>query len=321
MKKIRTSAFPTIIAGVVSLLTAGMAFADNVYVTNNGNDSVSEISGGVVTTLADTNLDGPTGIAVYGNNLYVANNANPGTGYVAEFSLSGTYEGIVVGGLWNPRGIVFDSTGNMYVTNQSSGQIVEVPSGGMGSVVVSGLNFPNGITMDSSGNLFVTNGQGNSIDEIATSGGTVVSSTPTPFITTGLNNPVGIAYDSQGVNAGNLFVVDNDNTVLEFNATTGAAVPPTPFITDLNASDKMDGIAIDSSGDFYVTDNGDNSVTEYNSDGEVLNVYNTPFDFDGSCYVATSLVVPEPTTYAMMLGGLALLSLFIRRRQLSVVKL
>jgi sugar lactone lactonase YvrE len=299
MKKIQPFFLPALLAGVASLLTAGVSFADDVFVTNNGDNTVEEISNGVTSTFTATDLDGPTGIAVYGDNLYVANNANIDAGYVAEYSLTnGAFEGVVVGGLSNPRGITFDSSGDLFVANQSNGSIVEVPTGGaMATTLATGLDFPNGLTFDD-GSLFVANGQGNSIDQVSLTG--VV----TPLIS-GLSNPNGLA-----TGGGNLFETDNGtSTVLEFD--------PTGAFVGTAVSDPVDmlnskGLAIDSAGDFWVTDEGDNSVSEYGPAGNLLAVYST--GLDGPNYI-TTLAVPEPSAYLLMLGGMGALFVTLRRRQ------
>lgn len=320
MKKIQFSFLSALVVGAASILASGIACADDVFVSNNGNNSIEEIVNGVPTTFVapTSDLSGPTGIATYGGNIYVANNANNpiGGGFVAEFSLNGTFEGDVATGLNAPRGVVFDSFGNMYVSNQDGGTITEVPAGGgPAKTIVSGLAFAEALTFDNANNLYVTNydsaiGGGNNIQKISLTDGVVNSITT--FATMGVNDPIGITYDTVGANAGNFFVVQQSNQVVEFNL-AGQIVPPNPFIQDLNTSDAADDIIVDTAGDFYVTDNGDNTVTEYNSLGEVLKVYNSPGAFDGPCYL-TSLVVPEPSTYVLCIAGLGLL-VFLRRRK------
>ncbi len=298
-------------------LTSGIAQADTIYVSNNENSTVEEISNGVSSTLISSFLNDPTGIAVYGNDLYVANNGSPNGGYVAEFTLSGSFVGVVVGGLASPRGISFDSAGNLYVANQDSGVIVKVPTG-VGvypSALTTGLGNLNGMTIGGSGNLYAVSGNGNLYSISTTTGVANILATGLPD---GLNNPVGITYDSVGANAGNLFVVDNgDHTVVEYNATTGAIVN-SPFLTSLNNNSQLDGIAVDTAGNFFIDDSYTNTVTEYNSLGQFVTAYSS--GIAGPCYVTVTsdpLAVPEPSTYLLGLGGIAALFFYFQRsRQL-----
>ncbi len=289
----------------------------SVFVTNNGNNSVEEISNGVTSAFIapTTNLNGPTGLAFNSvGDLFVANN---GSGDIAEFSPSGTFLKHFASGLSNPRGLAFDSAGNLWVANQSRSSVEEFnPAGTLVSAntVTSGMNFPNALAFDNAGNLYVTNGQGNSIVKISISGGLV--SGVTSIVSTGLNSPNGIVYDTVGKNTGDLFVVDhNSSSVLEYTA-AGVPVGSHPFIanTSVSALNQPKTIAVDSAGDFYVTDYGDNSVTEYNSSGVLIHVYNSAGAFNLPCSVVTETVVPEPAAYALMSAALALLFILARRK-------
>ena len=121
----------------------------------------------------------------------------------------------------NPWGILFDSSGNMWFTNEQlavsgcSGTVVKFAAGsftGLGSVspapaVVIGqtavggsssLCDPNGITMNRAGNIVVANAAGNSLAEYTASQITS-SGNPTPHtfvvgLATLLNGPAGLTY-------------------------------------------------------------------------------------------------------------------------------
>ena len=57
-----------------------------------------------------------------------------------------------------PMGLAFDSSGNLYVSNQGANTISKLdPSGNESIFVSSGLNQPMGLAFDSGGNLYVVN--------------------------------------------------------------------------------------------------------------------------------------------------------------------
>lgn len=306
MKKIQSIFLPALVAGVATIFTSGIASADNAFVSNNGGNSISEIAsdGTVSTFVASTpDLAGPTGLAFdSAGNLFVANN---GSGDIAEFSSAGVFLGNYSTGLQNPRGLAFDSAGNLFVANQSSGQIIEIPvGGGAGTVIATGMNFPNGMTFDSAGNLYVASGGGNFIDKITFSGSLV--NTIAPFAT-GLSNPNGLAFAGSSI-----FEVDNgSNSIIQFNS-AGTQVGS---ISDSNINNSK-GLAIDSHGDFFVTDEGSNSVTEYGPGGNFLATFTG--DFNGPNYI-TTLAVPEPSAYALLTLGLGFLIFFARRKTTAAV--
>ncbi|HEV3111873.1 MAG TPA: hypothetical protein VGY99_15405 [Candidatus Binataceae bacterium] len=184
-------------------------------------------------------FNGPLGIAFDGSgNLWVDNNggttiveltaatlaaASGLTGVLATTVLN---SGAVPGGLPtinNPWGILFDASGNMWITNEQNtpppvgcaGSVVEFAKGtfsGPGSVTpaanvaigptpISGtfsLCDPNGITMDKAGNIVVANAVGNSLAQFTASQITASGNTlPHTFIAgaaTLLNAPTGLTF-------------------------------------------------------------------------------------------------------------------------------
>ncbi|MFZ0499500.1 MAG: SMP-30/gluconolactonase/LRE family protein, partial [Steroidobacteraceae bacterium] len=246
---------------------AGVAVdsAGNVYVAEYSNNDIRKITpNGVVTLFA-------------GSSTATQGDAN-GTGNAASF--------------WNPTGVAVDSTGNVYVADESNNQIRKItpdgavtvfagsPSGAIGSSdgigTAASFSAPNGIAIDSSGNLWVTDSANNEIREITTPGASV--STPYGNGTAGKNNadgnsatfntPTAIAVDPS---SGNLFVADTkNNEIREINVSTTAV---TLFAgstggtggsgngTGSGASfSAPSGIAIDAAGNLYVADTGNSEI-------------------------------------------------------------
>jgi sugar lactone lactonase YvrE len=306
MKTIQSIILPAVVTGVALLITSGLAAADNVFVVNNGNSTVSEISNGVVSNFITTDLASPTGIAIASDgDFVVANNA----GYIEEYSPGGTpIEQYFAGPLNNPRGITFDSAGNLYVATQGSHQIVEIPvGGGSDSVIATGFSAINGLAF-SNGTLYATDGGAGTVDSVV--GGVI-----TPIVT-GLSSPNGITFDA----AGNLmYVVQHGNSeISEF--TVGGVPISNPFISQTSAMGPKT-IAIDSQGDFFVTDYNDSTVTEYDPTGAILlNTFQSS-DLNGPCFVVTQVAVPEPATYALLFAGLGIVYFMNRRRKVAPVSI
>jgi PEP-CTERM motif len=125
-------------------------------------------------------------------------------GGVAEFAKNGSVIGFGDSTPEAPRGLAFDSQGNLYVA--TSNDIMRYTPGGVGSVfATTGGNQPWGMAFDSHGNLFVANASANTIEEYTPGGvGSV-------FASTGLSTPKGLAFDSMG----DLFVANYGNSTIE----------------------------------------------------------------------------------------------------------
>src|SRR6266576_566846 len=99
-------------------------------------------------------------------------------------SLTNVIEGHAVGG------VTVDLLGNIYVAD--FGEFVwKITPEGKRDVFASGLYGASGNAIDSEGNLLQSNFYGNSITRIDRKGQT------TPFVTSGLSGPVGIAINKQ----------------------------------------------------------------------------------------------------------------------------
>ena len=127
-----------------------------------------------------------------------------------------------------PRGLAFDTSGNLYAANYSNSTISKFDSSGVyQSNITSNLNSPTGLAIDSSGNLYAAN-IGNSTISKFNSSGAYVSSGSIP--STNLTGPFGLAIDSSG----NLYAANYGNsTISKFDSSgsfltswsTGSAKP------------------------------------------------------------------------------------------------
>ncbi len=232
----------------------------NVYVADTQNGVIRKITpSGVVSILAGTS--GVSG-------------STDGSANVALFS--------------SPQGVAVDSAGNIYVADTGNSTIRKVTSGGVVSTLagLAGLpgnadgtgtgaqfNQPEGLAVDSTGNVYVADTWNHTIRKITPSG---ITSTLAGLAGTfgsydgangnaQFNCPAGIAADP----AGNLYVSDyNNNTIRKV---TPAGVVST-LAGEAGVWGSVDGtngnalfyapagISVDSLGDLYVVDSGNNTL-------------------------------------------------------------
>ena len=128
------------------MLIASSASAQNLLVSDFGNNTVTEITpGGVPSTFA-SGLNGPTGLAFNGaGDLFEANygSGSPGSGVITEFTPGGA-KSIFASGLNYPEGLAFNSAGDLFVATED-GYIYEYSPGGTQSTFASGLSNLSGL--------------------------------------------------------------------------------------------------------------------------------------------------------------------------------
>jgi sugar lactone lactonase YvrE len=114
-----------------------------------------------------------------------------------------------------PTGLAFDDTGNLWVANYGSNQLLELnpANGNVINTVTAGLNGPTRVTF-AHGLLFVANFTGNTI--------TVYNPQTLKLVRTiangAINNPLGVAVDAYG----DVYVSNNQaNTVIAINVSGG----------------------------------------------------------------------------------------------------
>ncbi len=198
-------------------------------------------------------------------------------------------------GLSIPIFEAFDSSGNLYVANNSAGTISKITPAGVVTTFASGLSNPSGLAFDSSGNLYVTNYAANTISKITPGG--VVST----FVASGLNGPAGLAFDSSG----NLYVADNNGANNVLKITPLGAV--STFVNS-GLSNPI-GLAFDSNGNLYVANNGLNEISEFSPNGTPLNAafaaglsgpYGLAFDSAGYLYVTSANTIARVSPAGMV---------------------
>jgi hypothetical protein len=243
--------------------------SNNLYVTDTANSTIRKVSpGGGVSTLA-----GSAGLI----------GGSDGTGNAARF--------------FAPGGLAADSVGNVYVADTGNCTVRKVTGVGVvttlaGSAGQSGSAddnraaaryfLPNGVAVDGAGNVYVAD-TGNSTIRKVTSDGGVTTLAGSPGLTGAtdgtngaalFNYPSGVAVDS----AGNLYVADTYNSTIR-KVTGGGVVTTLAGSPGLSGSangpngtalfNYPSGVAVDTGGNLYVADSGNNTIRKVTSGGMV----------------------------------------------------
>ncbi|WP_445752727.1 NHL domain-containing protein [Polaribacter sp.] len=271
-----------------------------VYVADEGNHKIRKITpSGDVTTFAGSTIgyaDGigtaakfiyPTGVAVDASgNVYVAEQANhkirkiTPTGEVSTFagSIGGYADGTGTAARFNnPYGVAVDTSGNVYVADESNHKIRKITPDGVvttfagstagyadGTGTAAQFYFPTGLAVDDSGNVYVADYNNNRIRKITSTGvvTTLAGGTQGSADGTGtaaqFNHPKGIALDASG----NVYVADYDSNrirkITPIGEVTTLAGSTYGFVDGTGTEAKFrnpTGLAIDNaSGIMYIAD-------------------------------------------------------------------
>jgi DNA-binding beta-propeller fold protein YncE len=157
------------------------------------------------------------------------------------------------------------------------------------------INRPLGVAVDTSGHLFVGNWFLNTVSKFDSSG---------PFLATigsssTITNPGGLVTSA----AGELYVANEGGGVISLFDAAGT------YQSSIGSGAGLlspSGVALDRLGNLYVssgTDSSNSLISKFDSTGAFQFSWSIP---DLSGFLATAPVpVPEPSTYAMALAGLA----------------
>jgi len=172
-----------------------------------------------------------------------------------------------VGG--NPDGVTVAESGNIYITDISSGEIKRIDEDGTVTVIADLAGHPDGIAAMTDGTsdiLYVADtgsvGDGGSTDgsiiKIIVPSSGPVTTTPDFVDSTILENPTGIAVD----NTGNIYVADQGTgDVYRIPVTGGVAGTPASLTDSLPP-----GVTLDESHGLTLATNEDDSITLHTTD-------------------------------------------------------
>ncbi len=260
----------------------------NVYVTDGENSTVRKVTpAGVVTTLAglggnygstdgtnsDASFYGASGLAVDGS----------GNVYVAEFMNQTIRKVSPVGTNWVVTTLAGDPTIVDPFYNEPIGGYAD------GTNRSARFNYPRGTAVDSSGNLYVADSGNCVIRKVSPAG--VVTTLAGLAGNTGTADgtgdqarflwPSGVALDGSG----NLYVADSGNCVIRKVSPAGVVTTLAGLAGNNGTADGTgdqarfyhpDSVAVDSSGNVFVTDQYNRTIRKISPAGGVTTIGGTP---------------------------------------------
>lgn len=256
-------------------------------------------------------FNGPTGLAVdTGGNVYVADFTNNMVREITPAGVVTTLAGSGIPGAANgpginasfyrPAGVALDASGNVYVTDSGNNLIREVGANGTvttfagagtagfanGSAGVATFISPQGIAIDALGNVYIADNGSNIIRKISAAGmvTTIAGKADSTGTSNGIdslatfNEPTGIAVDATG----NIYVADFGNNLIRKispggSVTTLAGSGAAGYANGAGGKALFNGpagIAVDATGNVYVTDFGNNVIREVSPAGVVTTMGN-----------------------------------------------
>lgn len=198
-----------------------------------------------------------------------------------------------------PTGITVDSLGDVYVADSSYNLIEKITTVGSINVIAGGgefvprtspqlatsvkLNEPIDVAVDSAGNIYIADSSNNLIEKITTDGNLIVIAGGGEFVPTTasqlatnvkLNEPTGVIVDS----VGNIYIADSSNNFIE-KITSGnlSVIAGSKLILPKKIPQQATslllgnpkGVALDSTGNVYITDTNNSFIEKITTDGSL----------------------------------------------------
>lgn len=255
-----------------------------------------ECRGTVDGTGGAARFDQPSGLAAdAGGNLYVAEQAS---GAIRKVTPEGQVTTLLApGGLGAPTWLAVDGAGQILVTDRDNNTVRKLNAAGQvqpfagsgacagddGAGLTAGFCKPDGIAVDKAGNVFVSDSGNHVIRKVSPDGVvTTVAGTKGacgnadgPATSAQFCEPHGLALDSQG----NLFVADTLNSTIRKISASGEVTTVAGSPGMIGTADGAGtaarfygprGVALDKSGNLYVTDTYNYTVRKISLAGAIV---------------------------------------------------
>jgi uncharacterized protein (TIGR03437 family) len=301
---------PATSASLASPNAVAVDGSGNLFIADYNNNRVRKVSTtGIITTVAGNGTAGFSG------------DGGPATG--AQ--------------IWGPDGVAVDASGNIFIADFNNKRIRKVAANGIittvagtgtpgfsgdgGPATSASMAGPYGVAVDGQGNLFISDFANGRVRKVSSKGIiTTVAGGGRPSSCCGdngpatsaaLGGPVAVAVDGSG----NLFIADpilgrvrkvsTDGIITtvagtEIGGFSGDGGPAT------SASLNPDGIAVDGSGNLFITTSSFNRVRRVSADGIITTVAgNGVGGFSGDGGLATSAQLYLPITIGLNKFGIA----------------
>jgi uncharacterized protein (TIGR03437 family) len=221
-----------------------------------------------------------------------------------------------------PFGVAADSSGNIYIADQSSGAIRQVSAKGIITTVTT-TSYPKGVAVDSSGAVYFSDLNAATVSKIVGGVVTIIAGTKNSSGFSGdggaatkaqLNSPYGIAVSS----AGDVYIADSGNSrirkVSGGNITTVAgsssSCPSSKTAADGDGGAATSamlctpyGVAVDSSGNLYIADTSNQRIRKV-AGGTITTIAGTgTASYTGDNGPATSATFYNPYDVAVDSSG------------------
>lgn len=262
---------PATSAALSASLCVAVAPDGSLSIGDAVNYTVRRVSNGTITTVA-----GKAGII-----------GTPRNGALASASSFGSVSALLYDASKNL--LILDATnGAVYSVSASAGTVTRIAGGGSGGdggpATSASLFAPSGMALDTAGNLFIAELYSYDVRRVDAKTGiiTTVAGIPNSYGFAGdgglatkalLGGPNGVAVDS----AGNLYIadsynndvrmVDSSGNIHTFAGGPGAFYSGSGVLSTAGSLNTPLGITIDSSGNFYIADTGDNVVRKVSVGG------------------------------------------------------
>ena len=317
IRKVDTSGIITSVAGIGYAGYSGDTLAAVTAQLNGPQDMVLDTAGNIY--IADTNNNLVRKIAIADSTISIYAG-------VTSTSTSGDGSQANTVPLRGPSALALDSTGNLYIVENTNNKVRKVGTDGIISTVAGDGTFnfggdggqatkaqmagPLGMCLYSSGNLYITDpwnyrvrklASGGTISTVAGNGGSRYLGDGGPALLAQLNQPYGIAVDS----AGNVYFSEYGNsrvrkitpdggiTTVAGNGTYGSSGDGGQATKAQLAAPA--GLALDTAGNLYIADADSSCVRRVSSSGVIVTVAgNGTYGSSGDGGQATSASLRTP---------------------------